>query len=371
VLLADKIGQFYGLFLTSSPTEQFLYYLNLTTSFPVEGFIPVNSLHSIPVPSSVGSGNMGSFFTSGDMLYSYSTDSAFPYATDTIIGYNTVTNKWSNLTVSGGAFNIAGRGAGFTTTNPNTGMGFYLGTGSPGDQGSWDINGLLVFNGTDPNDLKWTNETANAPIIDAGSMAYIPISKEGVLIAYGGVDTTATSDAFESSCCYGTRDMSIINIYDIASSTWYSVTASGQIPPQREQQCSVVSVSPDSSSFQVTMYQGWNLLEGEAFEDVYVLTIPSFRWIQMSDTGNTEQNLGQNTGRFGGACSIWNDRQMVVVGGGFRIGSTQVNGGTACNTSYPAIRVLDTNTYAWQTQFQPDLGAYEVPEPVYNLIGGK
>jgi hypothetical protein len=323
------------------------------------------------VPSAVGTGNMGAFFTSGDILYSYSSNPTFPYATDTIIAYNTVTNTWSNETVSGGALNIAGRNAGFTTTNPATGMGFYMGTGSPGDQHSWDIEGLLVFNGSDPNDLKWTNVTANAPIVDAGSMAYIPLSKEGVLIAYGGVDTTTTSDEFSNNCCYATTDMSIINVYDIASSTWYSVTASGQIPPQREQQCSVVSVSPDSSSFQVTMYQGWNLFEGEAFEDVYVLTIPSFRWVQISDTGNTEQSLGQNTGRFGGSCAIWNDRQMVVVGGGFRIGSTQVNGGTSCNTSYPAIRVLDTNTYAWQTQFQSDLGAYEVPEAVYNLIGGK
>jgi hypothetical protein len=73
------------------------------------------------------------------MLYSYSTDSAFPYATDTIIAYNTLTDTWSNLIVSGGAFNTACRGGGFTTTNPETGMGFYVGTGSLGDQDSQDI----------------------------------------------------------------------------------------------------------------------------------------------------------------------------------------------------------------------------------------
>ena len=184
------------------------------------------------MPSAIGSTNYGAFFGSGDILYSYSTNPTFPYATDTIIAYNTVTNTWSNVTVSGGALNIAGRNAGFTTTNPKTGMGFYLGTGSPGDQHSWNIEGLLVFNGSDPNGLKWTNETADAPIIDAGSMAYIPLSEEGVLIAYGGVDTTATSNEFSNNCCYGTTDMAIIHVYDIASSTWYSVTASGQIPQE-------------------------------------------------------------------------------------------------------------------------------------------
>jgi len=346
----DKTHPFYEIFnLYSQTTEQFLYYLNLSTSFPVEGYIPVNSLHSVAVPSSIGTANTGAFFTAGDMLYSYSTGSNFPYATNTIIGYNTVTNTWSNLTVSGGAFNIAGRGAAFSVTNEETGMGFYLGTGSPGDSDSWDIQGLLVFNGSDANNLKWTNQTADAPIIDTGTMVYIPLSKEGVLIAFAGADTTETSSAFSDNCCYGTVSMATINVYDIASSTWYSVTATGSIPPQRMLPCSVVSASSDGSSFQITMYQGWNLLEGEAFEDVYVLTIPSFRWIKISDTGNTEQSLGSVSGRFGGACSVWNDRQMIVVGGSFRIGSTQVNGGTSCNTSYPAIRVLDTNTYAWQT----------------------
>jgi hypothetical protein len=306
------------------------------------------------------------------MSYSYSTDSNFPYTTNTIIGYNTVTNTWSNLTVSGGAFNIAGRGAAFSTTNEETGMGFYLGTGSPGDSVSWDIQRLLVFDGSDVNDLKWANQTADTPIVDTGTMVYIPLSKEGVVfLAFAGANTTETSSAFSDNCCYGTMSMATINLYDIASSTWYSITATGSIPPQCMLSYSVVSASPDGSSCQITMYQGWNLLEGEAFEDVYVLTIQSFRWIKISDTGNTEQSLGSMTGIFGGACSVWNDRQMIVVGGGFRIGSTQVNGGTSCNTSYPAIRVLNTNAYAWQTQFQSDLSACEVPEAVYNVIGGK
>jgi hypothetical protein len=126
--------------------------------------------------------------------------------------------------------------------------------GSPGDLGSWDIQGLLVFDGSDANNLKWTNQTADAPIIDTGIMVYIPLSKEGVLIAFAGADTTETSSVFSDNCCYGTVSMATINIYNIASSTWYSVTATSSIPPQRILPYSVVSASPDMSSFQITMY---------------------------------------------------------------------------------------------------------------------
>jgi len=57
----------------------------------------------------------------------------------------------------------------------------------------------------------------------------------------------------------------------------FNVTASGDIPDQRVDFCSTVSLSADDSSFQITIYGGWNLFEGNAFEDVYVLAIPSFR----------------------------------------------------------------------------------------------
>jgi hypothetical protein len=105
------------------------------------------------------------------------------------------------------------------------------------------------------NNLKWTNQTADAPIIDTSTMVYIPLSKEGVLIAFAGADTTEKRIAFSNNCCYGTVSMATINIYDIASSTWYSVTATGSVPPQRMLPCSVVSASPDGSSFQIIMFK--------------------------------------------------------------------------------------------------------------------
>jgi hypothetical protein len=165
--------------------------------------------------------------------------------------------------------------------------------------------------------------------------------------------------------------MDRIMVYDIESSTWFNVTAStGQSIDKRVDFCSVVSAAPDDSSFNIVIYGGWNLYEGRAFDDVWVLSIPSFTWIQINDTGNTEAQLPGVTGRRAMQCEVYNDRQMLVVGGDVRIGNTQANGLT-CNVSYPSIRVLDTTTFEWQTEFSPDAEPYGVPSAVYNVLGGR
>src|SRR5271170_4366752 len=85
---------------------------------------------------------------------------------------------------------------------------------------------------------------------------------------------------------YDHRDMRQIAVYDVASSAWYNVTAEGDIPANRSGFCTIISVAPDDSSMQITMYGGWDLFGGRAFADIYVLSIPSFQWINVTDTTN-------------------------------------------------------------------------------------
>lgn len=107
--------------------------------------------------------------------------------------------------------------------------------------------------------------------------------------------------------------MDQISIYDIDSNVFYNVTATGAVPPiSRSNFCHGVSRSPDTSSFQVTIYGGWNLGEGADTEDVYVFTVHSFRWIKMT-THNVEA-VNEETGRDGSKCATWNDGQMIVLG---------------------------------------------------------
>jgi len=115
------------------------------------------------------------------------------------------------------------------------------------------------------------------------------------------------------------------------------------------------------------MYGGWSLLEGTRTSQVYVLTIPSFRWILVSDEGNLDLLIDPDVGRSHMSCEIWNGTQMLVAGGHVSSGSVIYN--NVCNNTYLPFKVLDTSNYMWQTQFIPNK-TYTVPNVVYKVIGG-
>ena len=59
---------------------------------------------------------------------------------------------------------------------------------------------------------------------------------------------------------------------------------------------------------------------------------------------------------------MFEDAQMIVAGGD--------DGGSYCNKSYPPFKVLDTSTYIWQTDFEPNHKPYTVPLVVRKVVGG-
>ena len=166
--------------------------------------------------------------------------------------------------------------------------------------------------------------------------------------------------------------MSTIFVYDIYSNSSYNVTATGDIPSERSEFCTAVSSSPDDSSFQITVHGGWNQLTHESFNSVHVLTIPSFRWIEIDDENNKDRSIYSGVGRTRLRCNVWNDGQMIVTGGS--VGTNQpglpskLN--TRCNSTYTPFKVLNTSTYVWQTEFIPNKN-YVVPDAVYKIIGGR
>lgn len=147
------------------------------------------------------------------------------------------------------------------------------------------------------------------------------------------------------------------------------MTATGHVPLNRSEFCSVISASPDDSSFQITLYGGYNYHEATALNDVYVLAIPAFRYIYVNSTNNVETLL--NAGRYQMSCSLYKDRQMMVLGGAITLDNNNVEVNVdSCNASWGAIRQLDTTTFKWQDNFNPDSEPYAVPDQVSNIIGG-
>ena len=143
------------------------------------------------------------------------------------------------------------------------------------------------------------------------------------------------------------------------------MTATGDIPANRSQFCAVVSASVDQSSFQVTIFGGLNVFTKHIFEDVYVLTVPSFRWIKVNPKNDYEATTGSN-GRAGHRCIIYKDAQMVVLGGLVKVDNDEM----ACDTAHPPLRVLDTSSYTWKNVFDPSI-EYRIPDIVTKVIGGK
>lgn len=90
-----------------------------------------------------------------------------------------------------------------------------------------------------------------------------------------------------------------------------------------------------------------------------------------SATGNTELELTQTVGRYGHHCELYGERQMIVLGGNIITeGGSAVVNAQSCNTSYPAIRLLDTSTFEWQQQFTPGSQPYAIPPRVAQDVGG-
>lgn len=168
-------------------------------------------------------------------------------------------------------------------------------------------------------------------------------------------------------------DWNIVYVYDIASHTWWIQEASGSnLPVDLDSFCAVAAVSPDRSAFHISVYGGWSLTDQRAYEDVRILSIPSFQWIDatgLSNQTNTEQQVNETIGRASiGKCQLFRGTQMIVLGGDVHAGAYSLTDG-ACSNAFEPVRVLDLSTYEWQKSLNTS-ASYEVPPIIYNRIGG-
>ena len=135
--------------------------------------------------------------------------------------------------------------------------------------------------------------------------------------------------------------MNVIDVYDIASSTWYKQATTGTYPILRVNPCAVAASAPDGSSTNVYMFGGQNLIPAgnqTQYSDMWILTIPSFTWIEVNTSSQSVP-----PGRTGHTCNIW-DGQIVVVGG---YTGPQDNG-LGCDSGF---YVFDATNLSWQNKF--------------------
>ena len=310
-------------------------------------------MHSTAGPDTQYVGG-GAFFidANGTNLYSFA-----GFSPDTTIGddsvdtFNMISGAWSHSQVSGGPFNKLDRSQSMfaQTQASGTALGFMAGGGNP-------VAGMLTFNASDPQNLSWVNSTSDdIPFFRAPATEYVRFGLQGVLVSVGGYASYNSTTQREQ------RSMSAVQVYDIDSQTWFEITATGDTPPRRSSFCSGLSSAPDDSSFQMTIHGGYNYADNTVYSDIYVLTMPAFHWVLIQEGNNLNNN---NPGaRRRHLCSVYQDRQMLVLGG-------DVSNEVRCDSNVPPMRLLDTSTFNFSSTFPSSNTKYEVPPQVYNIIGG-
>ncbi|KAF7506675.1 hypothetical protein GJ744_011504 [Endocarpon pusillum] len=214
---------------------------------------------------------------------------------------------------------------------------------------------------------QWSNNTLPdyIPPRAGAELVWIPVGGRGALVAIGGmtaVEYLLSSPLNSSQSSIAEEQapgfMTSLPVYDIVSQTWYMQNTTGDGPAQLTSFCSVVAPARDASSFNIYVYGGYDGLNYTSvpFDDVWILSIPSFRWVKAYSGVRSH-------GRRGHRCERIYPDQMLIIGG--------VNpDAQQCLTDGP-IQIFNLNTLKFQNLYNPrEWAEYAVPDVVTALIGG-
>ncbi|RVD85065.1 uncharacterized protein DFL_003396 [Arthrobotrys flagrans] len=305
--------------------------------------------------------------------------------TDMMYRYDAIENKWSLDKIAGGEYQWFNNTNGFYATAPD-GRNWY---GGGQGIGTWGKKpGLLFFEGNSTTP-KWSfiRETDDlnslpTPSTLGGASVYLPIGEEGIIVLFGGWDTTKQGYQFAAGggVDWDLRPLSDIFVYDIAQNFWTLVPAKGGLPEMRAEFCVVVNSAPDGSYHNIVLYGGWSQLRGKAYADVWVLSLPSFRWIKVEDENNPDTRPFRNNldnlrvgdiGRTRHRCNLFKNTQMIVTGGIVSQYYDKKLNIDACNSSHPPFMVMDTSTFVWKASITPEEQDYSVPGVITSAVRGR
>ncbi|KAG0142446.1 hypothetical protein CROQUDRAFT_50291 [Cronartium quercuum f. sp. fusiforme G11] len=196
------------------------------------------------------------------------------------------------------------------------------------------------------NSISETNPTIRAD----GTITYVPkigTNSRGALVSIGG------GQNFQSEA---QNYNSALDVFDIETKSWVKVATQGDIPSPRINHCSVRGTAKVNGlpQHQIFVYGGQIVNGSTQSTDLYVLTIPGFKWF------NIGNNLpSQPSARAGHTCDLIGS-QMIVIGG-------YISDDLLCDSQ--SIYILDTTTLTWKTNYIPGL-PYRTPNFLSKELGG-
>lgn len=278
--------------------------------------------------------------------------------------YDIPGDLWTPFDTSSSGITIPSWGANAEATNQ--GLAFYLGGQIDGGtanttqylgEDTVSLGGMVVL---DTTSSKTKNVTVADPIKSnrkGAGMVYVDnFGDAGVLILLGG---KSDADGYLPMDDISIFDVKTTDLGDSASgekNKWYQQKATGSIPSARTDFCLVAAPSQDNSSTSIYMYGGRS--DGVIFDDIYVLSIPSFTWVKVF--------VGEDA-RWSVTCHFVPPRQMITIGGGGKSSNISAD----CDWEQKSLAVLDLSTIGWGSIFDADAPLYEVPDAVVKVIGGR
>ncbi|KAJ2894649.1 hypothetical protein MKZ38_007374 [Zalerion maritima] len=277
-----------------------------------------------------------------------------------ILSYDIWYDQWDNFGPPSGGIKRASYGA--STNVAERGEGYYYGGYlSNASVPAWGDNrlattGLIRY---DMDSNSWTNITGPDGIGRAeGVMTFIPASDSGMLIYFGGIrDVNGTIEP---------QPMEEILIFDVVSTKWHIQNATGTIPEYRRKFCAGAVWPDDKSSYNIYLNSGEGF-EGPGYDDVYILTIPTFTWIKTYPLNTNGTGLYPSHSL---TCNVVNEAQMLTIGGSFPLDYTCDYEGNWGVHNIDLGNVIPDNFEKVWAGFDTDLEGYSVPEFVYDVVGG-
>ncbi|KAK0711230.1 hypothetical protein B0H67DRAFT_602045 [Lasiosphaeris hirsuta] len=280
----------------------------------------------------------------------------------TLWSFDTINKEWVSFGTPGHpTVNGISYGAGASVSE--RGEGYYYG-------GWMSNNSILGWPGppiASSNMIKYdmaTNSFFNITGPDSvrragGSMVFIPIGDGGMLVYFGGVQ-----DLYFNGTTTG-QPMEEIFLFDVLSSKWYTQNATGDVPPMRRRFCAGAAWARDQSSYNIYLYGGSGMPpETAGFDDVYILSIPSFQWIKMyPDTNGTGQYPHHSL-----SCNVIDGAQLIIIGGTFPL-SDQCDVPDQFGSHNLDMGQQNPDKASWKL-FRSNLTSYAVPGIIISAVGG-
>ncbi|KFA72116.1 hypothetical protein S40288_09700 [Stachybotrys chartarum IBT 40288] len=237
-------------------------------------------------------------------------ETPWPFA---LYAYDIINDLWEIIHAPHSASSIRGLSYGAGLSIASRGEGYYYGGWmNDATDPDWEAEmgittSFLLRYSMDTN--TWTNQTGPDDTRRAeGAMVFIPAGDGGFIVYFGGIRG-------HENGTWEAQPMQEIILFDVLSGKSYIQNATGETPPNRRRFCAGASWVEDQSSYSIFLYGGAGEEEGSlGFDDVYILTLPTFTWIRMypeSDSG---------TGDFPHhslSCNVVNEAQMIIHGGYF------------------------------------------------------